>query len=105
MTRWIAFDEESTAAVAAQTSHAVLFQRGDALTAALATRKRSMVILPERSSGSVLLLDVRFNTPASSTAEPLGYEATGFLGLIDEPVFAHQEPQQPRKRWWQRLLG
>lgn len=32
------------------------------------------------------------------------YEATGFLGLTDEPVY-DDEPEQPAKKaWWQKLV-
>ncbi len=102
MARWIAFDEESTAAVAARTQAAVSFQRGDALDAALAAEGPSVVILPD-NSGNVLLLQVRRNSSEiPGRVEPVAFEATGFLGLIDEPVFS-EEPQ-PKKKWWQRIL-
>lgn len=103
MARWIAFDEESTATVAARTQAAVSFQRGDALDTALSAESPSVVILPD-DSGDVLLLEVRRNSSEISTRiEPVAFEATGFLGLTDEPVFS-EEPQ-PRKKWWQRILG
>lgn len=102
MARWIAFDEESTATVAAQTQAAVSFQRGDALDAALTAEKPAVVLLPGDSS-NVLLLQVRRNPSALPAGdEPVAFEATGFLGLHDEPVF-EEEPQQ-KKKWWQRLL-
>lgn len=102
MARWIAFDEESTAAVAAQTQAAVSFQRGDALDAALAGDKPALVILPD-PAGDVLLLQVRRNSPSVlPNSDPVGYEATGFLGLIDEPVF--EDELKPKKKWWQRFF-
>jgi hypothetical protein len=49
--------------------------------------------------------------PASSTTvddmEPVGYEATGFLGLENSPVYAHDleaQARQAKKKWWQKLL-
>jgi hypothetical protein len=102
MARWTAFDEESTATVAAHTQAAVSFQRGDALDAALAAEKSALLILPTDST-DVLLLEVRRNSSGRpERLAPVTFEATGFLGLIDEPVF--DEEPKPRKKWWQRLL-
>jgi hypothetical protein len=51
--------------------------------------------------------------PASPTKppvddnEPVGYEATGFLGLENSPVYAEDVEEQARnkkKKWWQKLL-
>lgn len=103
MAQWIAFDEESTAAVAAQTQMAVLFQRGDALDAALSSGRPGIVMLPSARPGEVLLLKLQFNSHASANTEPIGYQATGLLGLIDEPIFA-DDPATQKKKWWQRLL-
>lgn len=102
MSRWIAFDEESTAAAAALTQMAVLFQRGDAVAAALSSGKRALVVVPGKNTGDLLLLNVIRNSGGTPAAAPIAYEASGFLGLHDEPVFA-EEPG-PKKKWWQRIL-
>jgi len=102
MTRWIAFDEESTAATADRTQTAVLFQRGNALVAALSSRNSALILLPGGTPDEALLLAVH-RTPASTTGiSPVRFEPAGFLGLHDEPVYA-DEPA-PKKKWWQRLL-
>jgi hypothetical protein len=36
--------------------------------------------------------------------EPVAYEATGFLGLEDSPVYADDLQPKPKKKWWQKLL-
>jgi hypothetical protein len=39
--------------------------------------------------------------------EPVGYEATGFLGLYDSPLYEEdivEEAKQAKKKWWQKLL-
>lgn len=39
--------------------------------------------------------------------EPVAYEATGFLGLGDSPVYAEdiaEQEKQAKKKWWQKLL-
>lgn len=88
--------------VAAQTQAAVSFQRGDALEAAVASGKAAIVMLPA-DDNNVLLLQVRRNTSVlPERTEPVAFEATGFLGLTDEPIF--DEEPQPKKKWWQRLL-
>lgn len=116
MARWIAFDEESTAIAAAQTGMAVSFKQGDALEDALASSKPAVVLLPGETSEEIVVVELR-PTPMATGAEPppprqessqpnladepVAYEASGFLGLSDEPVF-EQEPV--KKKWWQRLL-
>lgn len=113
MGRWIAFDEESTAIAAAESGMAVSFQRGDAFETALATAKPATVILPGSTSEDVLVVELmpgqkltgsspRQVAGRQSDEEPVSYEATGFLGLSDEPVF--EEKPAPAKRWWKRIL-
>jgi hypothetical protein len=99
MSRWIAFDEESTAAAACRTRMAVSFQRGDAMAFALSSGKPAIVVLPGARAGEVLLLSITRNVQPRS--EPVAYEASGFLGLSDAPVY---EEAPPKKRWWQKIL-
>ncbi len=113
MGRWIAFDEESTAIAAAESGVAVSFQRGDAFDTALASAKPAIVILPGTTLEDVLVVDLipgqrlpslhQDDGRVSSDEAPVSYEATGFLGLTDEPVF-EEEPAAPVKKWWKRLL-
>ncbi len=113
MGRWIAFDEESTAVAATQSGMAVSFQRGDALDCALAAVNPALVLMPGSSREELLVVEVRRpisqrSTPSAPQGSrhagdvPVAYEATGFLGLIDEPIFEDQP--QSKKKWWRRLL-
>jgi hypothetical protein len=39
--------------------------------------------------------------------EPVAYEATGFLGLEDSPLYAEdlqEQAKEAKKKWWQKLL-
>ncbi len=119
MARWIAFDDETAEAVIGR------FKRGAAeiregeqpLEAALRCGRPSVLILPAKTAGRVLLVSIEPKTNASSTTKapstttskthaqaPVRYQATGFLGLTDEPVF-EEEPETPAKKkkgWWPR---
>jgi hypothetical protein len=119
MVRWIAFDDETAEAVIGR------FKRGAAeiregeqpLGAALRYGRPSVLILPAKATGRVLLVSIEPKTNASSTTKahstttskthapaPVRYQATGFLGLTDEPVFEEEEPETPpkKKSWWPR---
>jgi hypothetical protein len=108
MIRWIAFDDETAEAIVSRFKRgAAEIQQGDPLDTVLRYDRPSILILPSETPGKVLF--ARFESRVSaggqiSSEEPIGYEATGFLGLIDEPVFTRRQPQPTMKRkWWQRL--
>jgi hypothetical protein len=101
MTRWIAFDEESTAAAAAHTKVAVAFQQGDALRSAVASNRNGIVILPTDRDDQFTLLRLRRSIPKLEE-EPVTYEPTGVLGLTDRVRI--EEQSQPPRKWWQRIL-
>jgi hypothetical protein len=42
--------------------------------------------------------------PAIDDMEPVGYEATGFLGLKNSPLYTEDLAPKPKKKWWQKLL-
>jgi hypothetical protein len=42
--------------------------------------------------------------PAARNDEPVAYEATGFLGLEDSPLYAEDLEPQPKKKWWRKIL-
>jgi hypothetical protein len=42
--------------------------------------------------------------PAANDMEPVAYEATGFLGLEDSPLYASDLEPKPKKKWWKKLL-
>lgn len=101
MARWIAFDEESTAAAALRTKAAVTFQPGDALRSALSNGQHGIVIMPTDEAGQLTLLRLRPNVPMPAEV-PAAREPTGFLGLSDR-LIVEQEPE-PSRKWWQRIL-
>ncbi len=115
MVRWITFDDQTAAAlVKSVASGAAEIRDGDAFVTALHEGDCNL-LLPSETPGLVLFVRVRpkiatVDVPkkpaASETApspeEPALYEAVGFLGLSDSPVYYDEEKRQ--KKWWQKLL-
>ncbi len=102
MTRWITFDGQSAAALAAAQILPELHDSGDARGVALSSSSSgSLVLMPASTPGQVLVLQVRHVPPPKGEPE-VQYEATGFLGLMDAPVYEDDQPAKPR-RWWQRI--
>jgi hypothetical protein len=113
---WIAFDDATAAGLEekfgrqAQVSVMVppVAAGNIALRAALIAEKPSVALLPAGSSDHVLLVSVRHinresNMPGRDAgSEHISYQASGILGLSDEPVF--EEECQPPKKWWQKIL-
>ncbi len=109
MVRWITFDDQTAAAVVSNVASGTAEIRdGDALLTALHEGDCTL-LLPAQTPDHVLFLRIRVNAssrkPAASVKpEPeASYEAVGFLGLSDSPVF-EEEPAKPTK-WWEKLLG
>ncbi len=96
--KWTAFDQETAAALAQQLSD-VDISKGTAapVDAAIEAAAGAHVALvtPASDGEAALLATFRTKeTPASEpagSAEPLGYEAGGFLGLSDEPLYEDRE--------------
>jgi len=110
MIRWIAFDDETAEAIVSRFKRgAAEIQQGDPVDTVLRYDRPSILILPSETPGKVLFarVDSRINADGQLTSdEPVGYEATGFLGLSDEPVFTRRPPQPAiKKKWWQRLTA
>jgi len=125
MVRWIAFDEETADAIISRFKRgASELHDGNPLDAALNYGKPSLLLMPSGIPGKVLLAHIEPKAEPHSapkierkfwwkhepstvddSSEPVSYEASGFLGLIDEPVF-NRPPQParpaPKKKWWQR---
>ena len=118
MVRWITFDDRTAAAVVSNVASGTAEIRdGDAFLTALSGGDCNLV-LPSQTAGQVLFLQIRVNESAGTrkppasvkpersvepkAAEEVSYEAVGFLGLSDSPVF-DDEPPRPKK-WWQKLL-
>jgi len=104
MTHWIAFDQDTAEALLNHCSCGGLeIKAGEALSEALKLEKASMVMLPAKSTGKVLLARITRRTTVSEDAVDL--EPSGFLGLSDAPVL--RKPPQPAhtKKWWHRVIG
>lgn len=117
MIRWIAFDDETADAIISRFRRgAAEIHYGNPLDEALASGRPSILLLPSNTPGRVLMARIQprsvADTSSSSVssssvevAEPL-YEPSGFLGLLDEPVFTRHVPEpapSEKKKWWQRL--
>jgi len=103
MTKWVCFDEGGAGHVRAHGSDAVL-GRGDALMAAMRAPGNSVILMPSPIDQEIALLSVvkreRVVAPVIEMARSApGAQATGFLGLTDEPEFADEPEQKP---WWKR---
>jgi len=114
MVRWIAFDDETAEAIVSRFKRgAAEIHEGQPLDAALALWRPSLVVLPSITPGKVLLARFEPKRPKPSSentsnvslaSESATYEPTGFLGLIDQPVFTRRAPpaQDNKQKWWQR---
>ena len=108
MVRWIAFDDETAEAVVSRYKRgaAEIREGEEPLDAALRLRQPSILILPAPVSDRVLLVGLEPTAAelAFATKGPVPYQAAGFLGLRDEPVF--EEPAPPKKKkkrnWWRK---
>jgi len=98
--KWTAFDQETAAALAAQLPNVAHAPSGDALDSALdhtsdpAANSAVAVLTPARDAGHTLLITMKTRAAAeraaaseTSSPEPISYEAGGFLGLSDDPVY------------------
>ena len=112
MVRWITFDDQTAAALASTVASGTAEIRdGDALETALEMGDCTL-LLPAPPPGQVLFLQMRTvvrivapppDTHVATEPEPsTQFEATGFLGLSDSPVYEDEAPAP--KKWWQKLL-
>jgi hypothetical protein len=108
MARCLAFDK-STAQAISRNLHLLTLcdSEADPLQTALHSNSpATLLALPADSGQRVLLAEFRRGSsllpPPPPDPEPAGLEASGFLGLGDQLVYA-PEPQ-PEKKWWQKLL-
>src|SRR4051794_29174075 len=97
--KWTAFDQETAAALSAHVPDVELEQSGageldSALHSVAATAGASpaAVLTPAADRDHTLLITMRTRNANASTSdeptpEPSSYQAGGFLGLADEPVF------------------
>ncbi len=103
MSRCIAFDK-STAQAISRNLHLLTVCNPEAdpvQTALHSNAPVSLLAVPSQNGKHVLVAKFRRPALAAANHEPVGFEASGFLGLSDEPVYA---PQPQAKKWWQKLL-
>ncbi len=107
MSRWVVFDDNTAAAVTAA-AHAEPVRRpaADYLDEALSDEKEVVLVMPAELPSTALVAHFRRPLPVPAQEpekEPaVHYEATGFLGLMDTPVYDDQP--QPKKKWWQKIF-
>jgi hypothetical protein len=97
--KWTAFDQETAAALSAHVPNVELAQTAaDELDAALdvvTAAAPAAVLSPaaDRDHTLVLTMRIKEKNAASNepTLEPSSYQAGGFLGLADEPVFEEKK--------------
>jgi hypothetical protein len=103
MARCIAFDKPTAQAIS-RNLHllTVCDPEADPLQTALHSNAHlSLLALPSESGKHVLVAKFRRPALAPVNNDPVGFEASGFLGLSDEPVYV---PERPARKWWQKLL-
>lgn len=100
MARCIAFDKPTAQAVSRNLHMLTICDtEANPVEAALQSNApTSLLALPVPGGKHVLI--ARFRRLTSN--EPSGFEASGFLGLSDQPVYAPELP--PVKKWWQKFL-
>ncbi len=106
MSRWVAFDDKTAAAVAAAAHvEPVLSPATDYLDEVLSVEGECVLVMPAVVAGKALVAQFRHPEPAPTPTpreEPgVHYEATGFLGLMDTPVY-EDEPRREKRKWWRR---
>jgi hypothetical protein len=106
MTRWISADDNTAQALRGREIPSEVGSV-DALDSALSAPS-AVLVLPGGSS-DVIVARLRHGAqPAAfevhrwSDERAVGYTAGGMLGLLDEPVY--EEEEQPKKKWWQRIV-
>ncbi|HEV2116305.1 MAG TPA: hypothetical protein VGR48_09795 [Terriglobales bacterium] len=108
MARCIAFDKPTAQAIS-RNLHLLTICDPEAdpvQTALHSNAPTSLLAMSAEGGKPILIVKIRRGqsllAPAALSGDPLGFEASGFLGLSDQPVY-FAEPE-PVKRWWQRIL-
>ena len=96
--KWTAFDQETAATLSKHLSDVELSKNAaDAIDAAVegAANGHVALVAPASDGDASLLVTFRTKdtaaTEPSGSAEPVGYQAGGFLGLSDEPLYEDRE--------------
>jgi len=121
MGRLIAFDQQTASALVAGTRTAAQMGHGSPLKAAIGSETEATLLMPSRQRDELLVVQVRrpvqsvqapaakpekkrgwWLMPDEKPFEPVSYQATGFLGLEDEPIYTEEPaaPPPPKKKWW-----
>jgi hypothetical protein len=94
--RWIAFDDDTAEAVVSRLRRgAAEILHSDPIDAALSEPSPSLVILPSRVAGRLLVARFAPRKPTPTPADP-------FHPI--PPGVAAREPR-PRKSWWSKLIN
>lgn len=107
MGRCITFDKSTAQAISRNLQLlAICDSEGEPLQSALQSRSPiSLLAMPADTPNRVLIATFRRAAQTAAPADspdPIAFEAGGFLGLSDEPVY-QDEPQAGRK-WWRKIL-
>ncbi|HKW25013.1 MAG TPA: hypothetical protein VJN48_04470 [Terriglobales bacterium] len=103
MARCIAFDKPTAQAIS-RNLHllTVCDPEADPVQTALhSNAPTSLLALPSENGKHVLVAKFRRPALAAANNNLVGFEASGFLGLSDEPVYV---PEPPARKWWQKIL-
>ena len=106
--KWTAFDQETASALAAHVPNVEhTTGNNDALDSALdltsdaAVNSAAAVLAPARDHAHTLVITMRTKAAAQPGSagdvpapEPSEYEAGGFLGLSDEPVYQNEQKRK-----------
>lgn len=100
--KWTAFDQETASTLARHLSDVDLSKTAaDAFDAAIeaATSTHAALVCPAADGEEALLVTFRTKDnegaeASPGSAEPVGYQAGGFLGLSDEPLFDDKKPRR-----------
>src|SRR5687767_5008957 len=105
MSRWTTYDEAAAKTLAQRFGNDnVQQQNGNqeaVLSAVLAADGAAVALLPARHGETVVVTRRPLRATRVEVEPPCAFEATGFLGLHDEPIY-DDEPVKP-KSWWERF--
>jgi len=108
MARCIAFDK-STAQALSRNLHllTVCDSEADPVQTALQSASPTTLLAMPTETGKRVLIATLHRAQAQTSpplpgSEPATFEASGFLGLSDQPVYA-PEPDAAKK-WWRKIL-
>ncbi|HLX76010.1 MAG TPA: hypothetical protein VKR26_14790 [Terriglobales bacterium] len=107
MARCIAFDK-ATAQAVSRNLHllTVCDPEADPVQSALHSNSpTSLLAVPAEDGKRVLVAKFQRRhslLPHAASNDPVAFEASGFLGLGDQPVYIPEA--QAAKKWWQRIL-